>query len=588
MITPMKKVMLAGRHPDREAVLGLLRETGVVHVEPVHPELVNVSSELLQQIEYASGAVETLGQFAPPEHDHDQAPEAPPAALAEEVHALAGRLNQLRDERQTLEQEMLEVAPWGELGKRELTALAAEGLEIQFFTCPQQREASLEAELYHIAARKDGVSYGVAVSRQPISLGAVATPVAMPERDIAELKQAAQNLDAEENSIRETLTRLTLRREAIQTHLEQLEERKRFSEVELSLLNDGPIFVLQGWVPEPATANLREAVEASGLQTGMRFIDPGEEDQPPTKLQNAWWCKPIECLYSVLGITPGYRETDISPFFLPFLTIFTAMLFADAGYGLVIFIALALAYKPLTAKGMPKDLLQLALILSGGVIVYGFLTNTLFGTTVIRVTPFDPQSNADQNLLIKLCFFIGALHISIAHLWKIRRKGFVLAALAELGWVIFAWAVYALVNVLVLSEPQAPWMIPAFWVSLALVALFTAPSRNVFLGIAKGVGAIALSATGFLSDIISYIRLWAVGLASGILAASFNHLASPLPLVMAAVILLAGHSINIALCTVAIFAHGVRLNLLEFSNHIGMEWNGQEYTPFARKNRSVI
>ena len=98
-----------------------------------------------------------------------------------------------------------------------------------------------------------------------------------------------------------------------------------------------------------------------------------------------------------------------------------------------------------------------------------------------------------------------------------------------------------------------------------------------------GLGAVALSAAAFLSDIISYIRLWAVGLAGGILAASFNELARPLPLLFAVIILVVAHFMNIALCLVAVFAHGVRLNLLEFSNHVGMEWSGREYEPF-RKN----
>lgn len=585
MITPMKKVMLAGRHPDRDAVLDLLRETGVVHVEPVHPELVQVSPELLQQIEQAAKAVETLGQFTPA-----AAPAAPDAAapvLAERVQAQARRLAALRDEKQGLEQEMLQVAPWGQLGKAELAALAAGGLQIQFFTCPRDREASITAELYHIVTRKDGVSYGVAVSRQAIVLGDAVTPVATPERDSEELQTVMQELNEEESTIRSTLNGLALQRETIQAHLDELEERKRFSEVELSLLHDGPIFVLQGWVPEPLAANLKQAIEATDLQTGMRLSDPEEEDLPPTKLQNSWWCRPIECLYSVLGITPGYQETDISPFFLPFLTVFTAMIFADAGYGLTALLALVVVYKPLTAKGFRKDLLQLFMILFSGVVIYGLLTNAYFGTSFIKLTSFNAANTADQDMLIKLCFFIGALHISIAHLWKIRRKGIALTALAEVGWVCFSWGVYALVNVLVLSEPEPPWMIPLFWVALALILFFTAPSRNIFLAVAKGLGAIALSATGFLSDIISYIRLWAVGLAGGILAARFNALASPLPLVMAAVILMAGHLMNMALCTVAIFAHGVRLNLLEFSNHIGMEWSGREYDPFTRKNRAV-
>jgi V/A-type H+/Na+-transporting ATPase subunit I len=347
-------------------------------------------------------------------------------------------------------------------------------------------------------------------------------------------------------------------------------------------MTEGPIFVLKGWVPASAAESLESNLGGKGLSVGLQLSEPTDDEMPPTKLQNPWWCRPIEVLYKVLGITPGYNEVDISPFFLPFLTIFTAMLFADAGYGLVALAALLLAYKPGTAAGVPKDLFQLFMVLFAGVVSYGLLTNSYFGETLIRLTPFDPMSPDGEALLKRFCFFLGSLHITIAHLWKIRRGPIGLASLSEVGWVLFVWAMYALVNVLVLGDPQPEWMLPLFGVSLLLVLVFTNPSWNPLKAIGSGLGSIALSAAAFLSDIISYIRLWAVGLAGGILAASFNELARPLPLIFAVIILVAAHFMNIALCMVAVFAHGVRLNLLEFSNHVGMEWSGREYEPFRK------
>jgi V/A-type H+-transporting ATPase subunit I len=149
--------------------------------------------------------------------------------------------------------------------------------------------------------------------------------------------------------------------------------------------------------------------------------------------------------------------------------------------------------------------------------------------------------------------------------------------------VLFIWAMLALVNMLVLGSPPPPWMLPAFLVALGLVLVFTAPSRNLLACIGRGLGAIALNAVSFLSDIISYIRLWAVGLAGGILAASFNDIAGPLPVAAAVLVLVPAHALNLALGLVAVLAHGVRLNLLEFSNHLGMEWSGREYQPFRRQ-----
>jgi V/A-type H+-transporting ATPase subunit I len=581
MITPMKKVLLAGRLADREQVLLALREAGVLHVEPVHPELVNVPPDLLNRIARVGKAYEALEKLTPPP---GTAPAAgTPVQLSDEVHLRIDQFAKVEAEKTFIEREMVRVAPWGRIDRADLQALRDAGLLVEFVICPDGEEETIEAEIRHLVTKKEGLSHIVAVCRKPLSLGPRATRIPEPLRDVFELESDLAALVEEEGRIKTSLHQLALRRDEIRTYHAELEELRRFSEVELSLMKTGPVFVLQGWVPEAEAQNLRESFEQSPLRVGIQFVDPTEEEMPPTKLQNPWWCRPIECLYKVLGITPGYREVDISPLFLPFLAIFTAMLFADAGYGLVGLVALVLAYKPLTGgKGVPKELLDLFIVLFSGVVVYGIMTNTYFGTTFLKLTPFNAMSVTGEALLKKLCFLLGAFHISTAHLWKIRRKSFALDSLSEVGWILFAWAMYGLICVLVLGDPQPGWMLPLFGVSVALILFFTSPSWNIFLAVAKGLGAIALSAAGFLSDIISYIRLWAVGLASGILAASFNELATPLPLLLAAAVLVGAHLLNIGLCLVAVFAHGVRLNLLEFSNHMGMEWSGREYQPFRK------
>lgn len=581
MIAPMKKIMLAGRLPDREAVLSMLREAGVVHVEPVYPELVRVSPHLLKQIERTSKVVEFLSTVVP--KSEAVASKGSSVELIDDINEKISRLSDLQTEKTDIQKEMERVAPWGAIGKEDIQALREAGLHVEFFLCSQGQEESVEADVRQIIHKKEGISYLVAVSQNPIPPSAKATRIPQPPRDIVELESALNRVLDEEKRISESLQELAARRDEIQSFHNSLLEEKRFAEVETSLMAEGPIFILKGWVPVDSVQQLNETFQKSSLHVGIELTDPEDEETPPTKLQNSWWCRPIQSLYPLLGITPGYHESDISPFFLPFLTIFTAMLFADAGYGLVIFAALALAYKPLTSKGAPKDALLLFMTLFGGVVVYGVLTNTYFGTTFLKLTSFDSMSTEGEYALKKACFFIGALHLSIAHAWKVRKASLDLSILSEIGWLLFIWAMYALVNVLVLGDPQPRWMIPLFEFSLGLVLFFTAPSWNLFLAVAKGLGSIALSAASFLSDIISYIRLWAVGLAGGILAASFNELARPLPIILAILVLIAAHLMNMALCFVAVFAHGVRLNLLEFSNHLGVEWSGREYDPFKKQ-----
>lgn len=581
MIVPMKKLLLAGRVGDRQRVLGVLREVGTVHVEPVYPELAQASGELLKEIAETAKALEALDKF--------QRPSSPPTfegsaqELSHRVASHLRHLSSLEAERAEVVQEMERVAPWGPLDAEALQELRQAGLHVAFYLCPQDQEDSVEADLLHRAAVRDGTSYLVAVSKRALQAGEKAVPVPQPPRDIVELKKELKRITEGIRQTQASLGELAALRGKVAAYHRELLNLKTFFEVENSLMKDGPIFVLKGWVPVHAVMAVQEHMQRAGLTVGMQFEDPREEELPPTKLENPWWCRPIECLYKLLGITPGYREVDISPLFLPFLTVFTAMLFADAGYGLVALAGLLLISKFLGKNGPTRQLLQLFLVLFSGVLVYGILTDSYFGEKLITLTGFDALSPEGEYFLKKLCFTLGALHITLAHAWKIRRHPWNPSILSELGWLMFIWPMYALVNVLVLGVPQPPWMVPTFALSLGLIVLFTAPSRNPLKAVGKGLGAVALNAAAFLSDIISYIRLWAVGLAGGVLAASFNELAAPLPLLLAVVILIAAHFLNMALSLVAVFAHGVRLNLLEFSNHAGVEWGGWEYDPFANK-----
>jgi V/A-type H+-transporting ATPase subunit I len=184
------------------------------------------------------------------------------------------------------------------------------------------------------------------------------------------------------------------------------------------------------------------------------------------------------------------------------------------------------------------------------------------------------------------------MHLTLAHFMKIRRRTLDLTILGEAGWILFIWAMYGLICQLILGTGfvmPAEWSIPLFKVSLTLILLFTAPSFNIFKSVFAGLLSILQNASAAFSDILSYIRLWAVGLAGGKVAQAFNNIGAMLPPVslfglsvplLKLPIWIMGHGINIILCIIGILAHGVRLNLLEFSNHLELDWAGRKYDPF--------
>jgi V/A-type H+-transporting ATPase subunit I len=602
MIVTMKKLLLAARSQERQQVLNILQQAGVIHVEPVAEGLKGEFADLNRDIARTIKAIEVLEQVAVA--GQRLPPPGTPSRLVEEFHAVHGRLAEIDTQSAAIRDEMGRVEVWGRIQPADLQALRDRGFEVRFFQASLDAFSSLEAEVIHQVREEKSVVSAITVSKTPARYDLGVVEVKQPEKDFFTLESDLTALRNEAEQLKGKLSELAGRLSDLRDHLYDLNDQKRFAEVESKLQAVDSVFYLTGWVPAAQVAEVETALTGAGLPAAIHFDDVADADLPPTKLENSPWIRPIEAMFSFLGITPGYREADISPFFFPFLVIFSGMLIADAGYGFTVLLGMAVMYGPLRRKGIAGETLQLVMALMAGAAVYGMLTNSWFSTTKIRLTSFNPSSPEGEEFLKIFCFLLGAIHITIAHAWKIRRNPIGLGSLAEVGWIIFLWAMLDVVNLLVIGGKSFPaltrFTMPAFYISLTMITFFTAPPQNIsewgkdgpggiamnlLSWIGQGLGAIALNAASFLSDLISYIRLWAVGLAGSILGASFNDMAASMPFVLMVIVLVAAHLMNFALALVAILAHGVRLNLLEFSNHLGMEWSGRVYDPFRKEKK---
>jgi V/A-type H+-transporting ATPase subunit I len=320
----------------------------------------------------------------------------------------------------------------------------------------------------------------------------------------------------------------------------------------------------------------------------LEQLEPVADELPPTLIRPPAWAQPIEGLFKMLGTVPGYREFDVSVPFLIALPIFTAMLISDAGYGALLLLGLALAY-PWATRNFGARFTQLLMIVGAVSMVWGALTNAFFGFALLpRSSTIIPVELSDESRLfmMRLSFLIGAFHLSLAQLWQGVRFFPDLRWLNRLGWAFFIWGMYGVVNMFVLKGPmnwQTPW--PYLLLIGAVLAIgFANPCRNPAKMLGMGLAQFPLSMLSAFSDVISYVRLMAVGLASSVLAASFNDMAFQagiLPLTI--LVLVLGHGLNVGLALIAMFAHGVRLNMLEFGSNLGMEWGGYSYRPFAHR-----
>jgi len=231
-------------------------------------------------------------------------------------------------------------------------------------------------------------------------------------------------------------------------------------------------------------------------------------------------------------------------------------------------------------------------VLSVATILWGVITGNYFGMASLPAPLKGVTVNwlLEQRNLMKLCFLIGAVHLTIAHAWNAAVLYPRSAAFAQIGWVCLTWTMYFAAGAMVLQEPFPSWVFALFGGGLLLVALFITPPRKLK---AEWINhaMLPLNVVSNFVDVISYIRLFAVGMATVSVAQSFNNMAlsagfnNVLTGSVAALILVVGHGLNILLGGLAILVHGVRLNTLEFSLHKNMQWSGFPYQPFERRSR---
>ena len=383
---------------------------------------------------------------------------------------------------------------------------------------------------------------------------------------------------------------------AIARKFPAIRDRVAFEQAKGLMSESGAVAVISGWIPVTKEKALLAEVtqsEAEGLFEranapgwGVLLRDPAEGETPPTLIEPPKMFRPVTALFEGLGIAPAYTESDVSVPFMCYFSLFFAMLVGDGGYG-AIFLAATLAAR----KKLPRAWFTLLTVFSSATIVWGFLSNTWFGAGL----PFAAEwptvkwlGDPTYNNMMFLCFTIGASHLVLARVWSGICMLNDRACLAQFGWAGIVFFMYLVTNAIVGIFSGVPqWAYWMFGVSLVLVFGFTLKGSELK---SRGIelGMLPLNIMSALGDIISYVRLFAVGLASVKVAENFNDMAVglDLPIWLKAVpmvlILLVGHGLNLAMAGLSILVHAVRLNTLEFSNHKGVSWAGYAFKAFKR------
>ena len=366
-----------------------------------------------------------------------------------------------------------------------------------------------------------------------------------------------------------------------------LRERMEFEQAKELMEAKGAVSVVSGWIPASHVSRLSSSARDNGW--GFLVREPAEGEIPPTLIDPPKFVKPVRALFEGLGIAPAYDEADVSVPFMCYFSLFFAMLVGDGAYGVIFLVGTLLLRRKL-----PRAWFVLMTVFSLATIAWGVLSNTWFGAqipwcndwaTVRWLSGAGAPTGHEYDNMMFLCFTIGVSHLMLARLWNGFCKLNDRSCLSEFGWAGIVLFMYILTNSIVGIFGGVPtW---AFW-------MFGISFLTVFIQ-AKGMdkGMLFLNAMSVLGDIISYVRLFAVGLASVKVAENFNSMALDLGLpiwlkwIPVVLILLIGHGLNLAMAGLSVLVHAVRLNTLEFSNHKGVSWAGYAFRPFERKEFEV-
>ncbi len=352
----------------------------------------------------------------------------------------------------------------------------------------------------------------------------------------------------------------------------------------------GELAYVSGWIPEPARGTFAAAVHENGW--GALLREPADGELPPTLIEPPKMFRPMKALFSGLGIAPAYTEADVSVPFMCYFSLFFAMLVGDGAYG-AIFLAATLALR----KKLPKSWFILLTVFSSATVLWGILSNTWFGAGISWCVDWPTVkwlADPSYHNMMLLCFTIGVSHLMLARVWNGICRAPDSTCIAEFGWAGILLFMYLVTNSIVGIFPGIPqW---GFWVlGVSVVAVFgfsVKPSELKTRG--AELGMLPLNIMSALGDIISYVRLFAVGLASVKVAENFNSMATgllssdnalwlnALMCVAMVAILIVGHTLNLAMAGLSILVHAVRLNTLEFSNHKGVSWSGYAFNPFKK------
>ena len=614
MITKMKKLALLVYHKEYAAFLEKLREVGVVHIqERVSGSMEDPEMEQKMAVAARYARIIKRLEACAPETLEPAGNPADAVAIMDKVDNLVADIEQNKTLQQVLDKDIATLEPWGNFDYSNVEKLQEAGYELKFFvTSAKSYMSEWESDYNAIpVAEKQSRIYFVTITPQGAVVDIDAEPAKLPTASLAALESELAAVNARVDELEKELAHVAQSGLSTVKAGQELQKRDiEFTKVMLGgeKVSGDKLVMLEGWVPVDSVDPLKEMLDNSGAFYELR--DARRGDKVPVKLKNNAFTRMYEVLTKMYGMPSG-TDFDPTPIVAPFFSLFFAFCMGDAGYGLLM-ILFGFLLKKKMGKNM-AGMMNLVITLGIFTTVMGALLGTFFGMSLLGFTGI-PQSIRDfiiagdvelmgstYDKQMILALGIGIVHISIAMTVKAINStvfyGFK-ESLSAWGWwlvVVGSVIVGTLTFLSVIPAAVSKWVFIAVGGVGALgIYVLNNLRRNILVNIGAGLWDTYNMASGLLGDILSYIRLFALGLAGGMLGSTFNELAmmvvegregvgAVFGWVGFALIIVIGHILNIAMSCLSAFVHPLRLTFVEYFKNAGYEGKGVEYKPFKNK-----
>ena len=605
MITKMKKLTFLVYHKEYEDFLNSLRELGVVHIVEKQQGVAD-NTELQENIRLSNRLAATMKLLQNQKHEKNAviATEGGTAGrgmqVLDEVDTLQTERGKLSQQLQSYAKEKEALEAWGNFEPTDIQKLKDAGYVIGFYSCSEGNYKEEWETEYNamIVNRISSKVFFVTVTKAGQEVDLDVEQAKLPAYSLSRLEAL---YDTTEQAIEGNEKKLVALSEtdipSLKAALKELQSQIEFSKVVLSSEQTAgdKLMLIEGWAPAYSKVEIEAYLNDAHVY--YEITDPMPGDNVPIRLNNKGffaWFEPICKLYML----PKYNELDLTPFFAPFFMVFFGLCLGDSGYGLFLFLG-ATAYRLLAKKVTPsmKSIISLIQVLSASTFFCGLLTGTFFGANIYDldwpiVQRLKHAVLMDNNDMFRLSLILGVIQILFGMVLKAVNQtiqfGFKYA-IATIGWIILlvSTAVSALFASSELLSMGGTAYKVVLCISGAMIFLFNTPGKNIFMNIGLGLWDSYNMVTGLLGDVLSYVRLFALGLSGGILAGVFNSLAVGMspdnviagPIVMVLIFVI-GHAINMFMNVLGAMVHPMRLTFVEFFKNSGYEGGGKEYKPF--------